>query len=529
MKLYKFVIDLLSGRPLLLPEPEVPDVAAAIEAHNASDAAHEDIRALIREAAQAITAGDAATLQSALAAIAAHNTSDTAHTDIRSILSDILAEVETIKGGWSYLPSHDFGTPAPTQQQLSDYAASLGIALKEGLSVVNTYDGHDWRYDAANLQQWADQGLSFVNTASQAIAGIVKGSEENLKIFVNADGTMSVMGLADALAGLAQVNSDWNATEGKAKILNIPAPLTGLAIRTKDSLIFSQEELLSGDKFVCSITGNAALTLNGDLTPGKFYTVVIKNTGALVATVTFPETPEVDLAESFVRTISGGFEIWITVWNDGAFRRWVHRAQIYSKGKMDFVDIGGVKWAISNLAAAPDDPTGLTSVFAARPDDPSSFYQCNRRKAWPATGDITGWDASMPDRGDWLPENAPYPAGWRVPAKEEWGVLETANKTFVAAGLRGNAVAGFFIGDNYQFATMDNMQGCLFLPAFGYYRRGIDGMLDTGNSGAFYHSITPYTYSENRNWYERAKSDGMYWEGGGTSWNYGLFIRCVKL
>jgi len=88
------------------------------------------------------------------------------------------------------------------------------------------------------------------------------------------------------------------------------------------------------------------------------------------------------------------------------------------------VVINGVKWATRNVAAP--------GFFAANPEDPGMFYQWNRKKAWPVTGAVTGWDSSYPTGTTWEQANDPSPAGWRVPTFAE--IQSLLDTTYVSNG-----------------------------------------------------------------------------------------------
>jgi len=95
------------------------------------------------------------------------------------------------------------------------------------------------------------------------------------------------------------------------------------------------------------------------------------------------------------------------------------------------VVINRVKWLTRNV----DKP----GTFVANPEDTGMFYQWNRKKAWPATGNVIGWDTTLLDYEEvldnlfgslthkqnrktidsWEKVNDPSPAGWRVPTLNE--------------------------------------------------------------------------------------------------------------
>ena len=144
---------------------------------------------------------------------------------------------------------------------------------------------------------------------------------------------------------------------------------------------------------------------------------------------------------------------------------------------LTIVMINGVKWATCNVAAP--------GFFAAKPEDAGMFYQWNRRKAWPTTGDITGWDNSYPTGYTWEKSNDPSPAGWRVPTLDEIQKLfDTDNVS--NEWTNENGVNGKKFTDKVTKNT-------LFLPAAGQrISYGQDGRLDyVGDYGFYWSSTTP--------------------------------------
>lgn len=118
-------------------------------------------------------------------------------------------DIANMKGAWSYLPAYNFGAAQPTQEQLNNYAASQGVTVKDGLTVINLfpsgdqYQNGEWRYDAQNTSSWEFQGQSTVAPATNESLGVILGSDEDLNVGINPDSTMSVNGLSDALAARA--------------------------------------------------------------------------------------------------------------------------------------------------------------------------------------------------------------------------------------------------------------------------------------------------------------------------------------
>jgi len=130
------------------------------------------------------------------------------------------------------------------------------------------------------------------------------------------------------------------------------------------------------------------------------------------------------------------------------------------------VIINGVKWATRNVAAP--------GTFAAKPEDSGMFYQWNRKKAWPTTGDVTGWNEGFyktPIGTTWEKSNDPSPAGWRVPTIEELQKLLDTNKVSRVRTTQ-NGIDGRIFTDK---ATGKD----IFLPTVAGGRRGYNHMFVT--------------------------------------------------
>jgi len=117
------------------------------------------------------------------------------------------------------------------------------------------------------------------------------------------------------------------------------------------------------------------------------------------------------------------------------------------------VVINGVKWATRNVDAP--------GTFAAKPEDPGKFYQWNRKTAWPATGNVTGWDNTYSEGDTWAKNNDPSPEGWRVPTLDEFKTLFDTEKV-AQRDTSMNSIKGQMFTDKI---TGDSL--FLFLPAIG--------------------------------------------------------------
>jgi uncharacterized protein (TIGR02145 family) len=187
---------------------------------------------------------------------------------------------------------------------------------------------------------------------------------------------------------------------------------------------------------------------------------------------------------------------------------------------------GGVCWADTNVAQP--------GTFAAKPDMYTEFYQWNRPgKAWPATGDVTEWNATADEAQTWT-AGAPCPAGWRLPTRAEYEELDTlggehSNKggKWYAAEVNGNEKPGRFYGPNAPTCSLSsNMKGCVFFPAAGY-RSDTNGALSSQNTDGDYWSSTQDAGNT-------AKGHFLRFGSSGSSPSYsdfktfGFLIRCVR-
>jgi uncharacterized protein (TIGR02145 family) len=170
------------------------------------------------------------------------------------------------------------------------------------------------------------------------------------------------------------------------------------------------------------------------------------------------------------------------------------------------VVINGVRWATCNV----DQP----GTFAASPEFPGMFYQWNRKKGWPATGSVTGWDNSYPTGTEWEEAEDPSPVGYRVPTLDEIKSLfdedKVSNEWTTVNGVNGRKFT--------DLATRNS----IFLPAAGH-RGNYDGTLGGDGTDGCYWSRT--ANGESRAYYLNFNSDGADWFISGR--NFGRNVRPV--
>ena len=162
------------------------------------------------------------------------------------------------------------------------------------------------------------------------------------------------------------------------------------------------------------------------------------------------------------------------------------------------VKINGVTWATCNVDAP--------GTFAAKPEDTGMFYQWGRKTAWPATGSITGWDASNYFNSKWEKVNDPCPTGWRVPTNEELTSLAEAGSVWTTKGR--------------VFGSGSNT---IFLPAAGL-RSSLSGtLMNVGAWGQYWTGTGSGTGTYRMQFDDKSVTPSDYILG--TS---GFCVRCVK-
>ncbi|MDL2278391.1 Ig-like domain-containing protein [Parabacteroides sp. OttesenSCG-928-G07] len=171
------------------------------------------------------------------------------------------------------------------------------------------------------------------------------------------------------------------------------------------------------------------------------------------------------------------------------------------------VKINGVTWATSNV----DNP----GTFAANPEDYGMFYQWNRIKGWPVTGDAAGWDSSSASGDSWEAANDPCPPGWRMPSLDEIKSLFDAtvnNEWAIRNGVNGR-----------EF-TDETSGNAIFLPAAGVRENNVGGLIIVGSEGHYWSSDNA---GEQSGAYLKFTQIGGKWNGS-TYRSRGLSIRCVN-
>ena len=117
-----------------------------------------------------------------------------------------------------YVASNNFNTATPSQESLTEYlrrcinpsSSWLDIdILASGSKIKNTFDNHIWilnkivESDGLSRMQWEDFGPDSVCLAqNDGVHGLVRGSKEPLKGYIDLEGVISINGLSEELASL---------------------------------------------------------------------------------------------------------------------------------------------------------------------------------------------------------------------------------------------------------------------------------------------------------------------------------------
>ena len=160
-------------------------------------------------------------------------------------INNMNQEIQSIQGRGGYLRPYDFQTARPDlpiDDLISDppiYSALTQYALQEitnitdpieifnGTRVTNLFNNHTWILNNTQdtdpkVFEWVDLGQSLVSTATNDTLGVVKGSDEDLKVSVDLNGVMSINGLPELsdLVGDTTLNTQADTITGAINELN---------------------------------------------------------------------------------------------------------------------------------------------------------------------------------------------------------------------------------------------------------------------------------------------------------------------
>ena len=135
--------------------------------------------------------------------------------DIKVSIEQILARINSIN---SYVIANNFGKNDITSAEITEFVLTwikqlAGADVKKdqipsGTKIKNTFDNHIWifnriKIDGLVTDAWADIGADNICTATNnGILGLVTGSQENLRGYIDINGIISINGLEEALTDL---------------------------------------------------------------------------------------------------------------------------------------------------------------------------------------------------------------------------------------------------------------------------------------------------------------------------------------
>lgn len=111
-------------------------------------------------------------------------------------ISDLQNRVSNLEGKTTRLLYSE--NENPTSEQINTFVTNLGYKEPfEGIAVVIDKTFHIWHYYENNSIGWRDDGQDTVSNFTNEIAGIIKGSDIEGKIYAENDGTGSLVGYDD--------------------------------------------------------------------------------------------------------------------------------------------------------------------------------------------------------------------------------------------------------------------------------------------------------------------------------------------
>ena len=123
-----------------------------------------------------------------------------------STLNDLVSKVASLEGQnarYFYTESS-----SPTQLEIDAFVQSQGkVAPYTGVAVVIKDTYHIWHYYENDNVGWRDDGVDTVTVAKTAILGMVMGSTENGKIYVESDGSMSLIGYDNIISMITSIDN----------------------------------------------------------------------------------------------------------------------------------------------------------------------------------------------------------------------------------------------------------------------------------------------------------------------------------
>lgn len=130
---------------------------------------------------------------------------------IQNQLTNALYKLDNING---FVTSNNFKCARPTDIQLTNFViiqlSNQGIIVTEetipnGTKIKNTFDNHIWLFNnivinGINIHKWEDLGSDNICIANnKGVKGLVTGSEERYRGYIDMNGVISINGLEEEL------------------------------------------------------------------------------------------------------------------------------------------------------------------------------------------------------------------------------------------------------------------------------------------------------------------------------------------
>lgn len=154
----------------------------------------------------------------------------------------------------------------PTEDEINSFVISMGYSVPfEGVAVVVSGTNHIWHYYEGGTG-WKDDGVDVVSQFTNDIAGIIKGSASDGKVYAETDGTGSVYGwdaLKNNVTNLSNQFTNYTPTSNLSAValsgsyndlLNKPTIPTLTSQLTNDSGFLTNESDPTIPDYVKSIT-----------------------------------------------------------------------------------------------------------------------------------------------------------------------------------------------------------------------------------------------------------------------------------
>ena len=140
--------------------------------------------------------------------------------NISSLSTKVDSLVKKLDGIGGYTAANNFKMSNPTETQLTNYAISClskgshkitKSQIPNGTKIKNLYDNHIWVFNTMSLggltqYTWEDFGSDNICIATnEGVKGLVTGSTDSLKGYIDINGVISINGLEETLTEMTEI------------------------------------------------------------------------------------------------------------------------------------------------------------------------------------------------------------------------------------------------------------------------------------------------------------------------------------